>query len=369
MNAGLTMPTERPALLEPGPARRWLRILAVNTAGALGVTLLLTIVGAPWPFSASLVASLIYANCIGTPAALLLPPLARRFTGRPLLWPALLGALLALAVAGSLLAGLVLIAVGLVPAAQFWAAWAFGVRLAVVIVLGIGVSLFFYERTRARLAATTAELRARELAQARAEQLAAEARLAALEARLHPHFLFNALNAIQALIPEDPARAERLVGRLGGLLRYSLDRHPRSLVPLGQELTFIRGYLEIQAARFEARLRYRIEVPREIEAALIPALALHTLVENSVTHVAEARPEGAEIRVEGRREDDRLWLRVWDDGPGFRLEEIPPTHGLDTLRARLDALYGDEAGLQVSRDEAGASVALSLPAGSGEVGP
>lgn len=363
MSDEMTIPADRlegPALLSP---RRWLRILGVNAAGAVMVTLLLTVLGSRWSFGANLLASLIYANAIGIPAALLLPPLVRRLArDRPtLLWPGLLVSLLLLATVGSLLASLIVMALGVVPPAELWAAWSFGVRIAVVVTLGIGVSMYLYETTRAKLDQATLELTRKELERERAEKLATEVRLASLEARLHPHFLFNTLNAISGLITEDPDRAKRLVGRLAGLLRYSLDRHQR-LVPLAEELAFVRGYLEIQAARFEARLRYRIEVPRDAEAVLVPPLALQTLVENSVTHVAEARREGAEIRIEGSRLDDRLILRVWDDGPGFTLEEVPAGHGLDTLRVRLAALYGAEARLEVARENTGMCVALSLPA-------
>lgn len=223
MREGLTVPADRlgsPDLLSPG---RWLRILGTNTAGAVIVTGLLAVLGSQWSLSANLTASLIYANAIGIPAALCLPPLARRLAGRPaLLWPGLLGALLALAVAGSLAASLLVMGVGVVPPERIMAAWAFGLKIAVLVTLGIGVAMFLYESTRARLDQATLELKTKELERERAEKLATEARLAALEARLNPHFLFNTLTAIQALIPEDPERAERLVGRLGGLLRYSL---------------------------------------------------------------------------------------------------------------------------------------------------
>ncbi|MFQ5831056.1 MAG: sensor histidine kinase, partial [Candidatus Methylomirabilia bacterium] len=171
----------------------------------------------------------------------------------------------------------------------------------------------------------------------------------------------NTLNAIAALIPEEPERAERLVERLSELLRFSLDLSGRGTVALEKELEIVEAYLEIQGARLGERLRYRIEVPEALWPMPVPPLALHTLVENSVTHVAAERREGAEVRVTGKLLDGRPVLEVWDDGPGFRLDRIPPGRGLDTLRTRLAALFGARAGLEVARRNGGTSVALSLP--------
>ncbi|MFQ6020322.1 MAG: sensor histidine kinase, partial [Dehalococcoidia bacterium] len=360
----MTVPTDRRDSLGQRVARRGLWILAVNTAGALLVTLLLGLVGSGWPFRINLVVSLIFANSIGTPAGFILAPLTRRFRprGRAVQWLVLLAGLLAVTAVGSSLAGLILLAVPVVPPEQVWPVLSFGLRIAVPVTLGIGASMYLYERTRASLDATTLELRAKELERERLEKLAIEARLAALESRLHPHFLFNTLNAIHALIPEEPERADALLLRLAQLLRQSLATAERHTIPLGEELRIVSAYLEIEAARLGERLRYSIQIPEEaLREVPVPPLALHTLVENSVKHVAAERRDGAELRVEGSLRDDRLVLGVWDDGPGFSLEEIPAGHGLDNLKRRLAALYGASASLEVRRGEAGTRVALSLP--------
>ncbi len=352
------------SLPSPGP-RLWLRILLPNVAGALLAALMLVFLGGRRSLGASLLIALVYANCIGTMAALLLPSLTRRFAGwRLLQWLVLLAALLGLAAVGSLGASLLVTALGLVPAGQFWNLLAFSGRLAAVITLGVGVSMFLYETTRVRLDATTLDLRAKELEKARAEKLLVEARLASLESRLHPHFLFNTLTAITALVSEDPERAERLLAKVAALLRASLNTSLRHTVPLGDELALVRASLEIEQARLDARLRATIDIPAELEGCRVPPFSVHTLVENSVTHVAAARREGAEIRLDGRLVDGRLVLSVLDDGPGFELARVPPGHGLDTLRARLAALYGDDARLEAVRGAAGARVVMSLPAGS-----
>src|SRR5437879_4000998 len=123
----------------------------------------------------------------------------------------------------------------------------------------VGMGIAIYERTRARLDETRERLRARELEVERAQRLATDARLASLESRLHPHFLFNALAAIAGQVSEAPERAERLLVELADLLRASLDATKRHTVPLGDELTVVQSYLEIEHARLGERLRAKLE--------------------------------------------------------------------------------------------------------------
>lgn len=360
MNDG--SPVDPQGVLPYRSGQRWLRALGVNAAGALMVALLLQLLGRGWSFGATLLVALVFANSIGIPSAMLLPLLTRRLAprGRAVQWAGLLTGLLIVAGVGSLAAGGMVVTIGLIAPEEFWSLVSFGLHIGLVVTLGIGASLFLYESAKLRLEAATLELKATELARERAERLATEARLAALEARLHPHFFFNTVNAIAALIRKDPALAERLLVGLAGLLRVSLGTAERRTIPLGEELAVVRAYLEIQAARLGARLRYAFDIPREFEALEVPALSLHTLVDNSVTHVAAERREGAAIRIEGLL-GDRLALRVWDDGPGFRLEAVPPGRGLDTLRGRLAALYGADAALEIARADGGTWVTLFLP--------
>jgi LytS/YehU family sensor histidine kinase len=222
--------------------------------------------------------------------------------------------------------------------------------------------MFGYETLRARLRATELELRTRQLEEERARKLAAEARLSSLESRIHPHFLFNTLNSVSALIHEDPERAEQMVGRLAALLRFSLDANQRSLAPLDQELKIVRDYLEIEKARFGDRLRYSIDVPDELRNAEVPLLAVQTLVENSVKHVVARRREGGEICVRARAVDGSLAVDVSDSGPGFSIADAPAEHGLDNLIARLRALYPEGGRIETMKDEKGrAAVCVRLP--------
>jgi hypothetical protein len=193
----------------------------------------------------------------------------------------------------------------------------------------------------------------------RAQYETAQARLSSLESRLRPHFLFNTLNSIMALIPEDPAAAERVTERLAALLRYSLDNTGQSTVRLEQELKVATDYLEIEKTRFGERLHYAIDVPQDLMRVEVPPFSLQTLVENSVKY------GGGEIRVSAHNGNGRLVLRVWDSGSGFPDKpELPAGHGLRNLKERLDALWGNRAAVGFPRVAAGTVVEISLPATS-----
>jgi LytS/YehU family sensor histidine kinase len=196
----------------------------------------------------------------------------------------------------------------------------------------------------------------------RAIKLAAEARLASLQARLHPHFLFNTLNSISSLIPADPERAERLIERMAALLRFSLEVHRGGLVPLGQELKIVRDYLEIEQARFGRRLRYCIQAGEHLSEVAVPPLAVQTLVENSIKYAVAPNREGGEIRVQANQNNGCLRIDVVDTGEGFALDTAPSGHGLDNLRSQLAVLFGHSANLTVSRSEGWTTVSLIVPA-------
>ena len=205
-------------------------------------------------------------------------------------------ALVPLALIGTALACAVITLVGLRPAEPFWLCYRHDFSISVLITLMLGVSMGLYEVQRQRLDALTATLRARELAHERERKMALEAQLASLEARLQPHFMFNTLNAISALIQDDPAEAERTVERLAALLRFSLDATERGLVPLEHELKIVTDYLDIERTRFGDRLAYAIEIPPDIprvEAAYPrPEVVL-------LPHTRECRPSrrcGSTIR-------------------------------------------------------------------------
>jgi sensor histidine kinase YesM len=352
---------------ESGNAGRWLRLALVNTLAGTTVAVMFTVASGR-PFLRELASSLVFSHTIGTLAGVAVPAVGRRLNwdrGRRA-WIALTATLLGAAAVGCVTAAFIVVGVGLVPAAALGRLITGSLTVCAFVTLGFGGGMTVYEVTRSRLQATEAELRAREIERERAEKLLAEARLASLESRLHPHFLFNTLNAISALIPEQPERAEKLVEQLAALLRFSLDAGARHVVPLRTEVEIVRAYLGIEEARLGERLRHVIDVPAELDACAVPPLALHTLVQNSVKHVAAARREPTEIRVRAQEREGRLWLGVWDDGAAFSLTDAPAGHGLDGLRARLGVLYGGEGSLDVAGADGGKMVSLTLPLRRGE---
>jgi sensor histidine kinase YesM len=341
----------------------WLRILAVAAVLAALTTLTFGELGSLRSTLVSLAHSIVYTACICGLAGSVMPWLAQRLTDRrPLVrWTVLVLALLATAVVGTAVAATILVATGLESGSTIAAVFLAHLRIVVLIALTIGVGITLYESLRFRLEATTTQLRERELEQERTRKLALEARLSSLESRLQPHFLFNTLNAISALIQQDPERAEHTVERLAALLRASLDATGRGTVPLAREMEMVADYLEIEQARLGPRLSCALDVPPDVAGCDVLPLSVQTLVENSVKHAVATRRAGGKIRVAARGDDGRLTVEVWDDGPGFALEEIAQGHGLDTLRSRLVVRFGPAATLSVTRRDGGTVVGLSLP--------
>ncbi len=208
------------------------------------------------------------------------------------------------------------------------------------------------------------ELRDQERASARLEALATHARLESLRARLNPHFLFNALNSVAALIPEEPAAAEDAVERLGRLLRYTLAESDGP-VPFADEWAFTSSYLDIEALRLEDRLRVELDLNDEAMSVPVPPFSLQTLVENAVRHAAATQVGGARVLISARVVGSSLALTVADDGPGADASSIPTRGtGLSNLRERLRGRYGSSATLEVRSEATGGFTAtLVLPTG------
>ena len=245
---------------------------------------------------------------------------------------------------------------------MYWSRFQANLPFCIVITVVTGLDMAAYHTLLYKLQAATLELRTKPGEQERAYKLLAEAQLSSLESRIHPHFLFNTLNSIAALIPTDPQLAEDTVGKLASLLRFSLNANHSGLVPLSQELKIVRDYLEIEKTRFGARIRYEIAVPEALQDVKVPPLALQSLVENSVKHVVSQRNQGAMIQIAASQEANRIRLVVLDDGPGFSPGAITPEHGLGNLVARLELLYGAEGRLEVTRENEKTAVRLYFPA-------
>lgn len=307
--------------------------------------------------------SLIYSHCIGSLGFALMPRLWHAACEWPAwqAWTARVAGVFTIAVAGSMVACLIFVAVGFLPLREYWSQFLGSLKIAMFITVLATTAFGAYGTFRARLDQSALELQKTALERERALKLATEAQLASLESRIHPHFLFNTLNSISALIPDDPKRAERLVEQMAALLRFSLDANQHGLVPLSSELKIVSDYLEIEKARFGDRLRYRIDVAAGAGDARVPPLAVQTLVENSVKYAVAPHPGGGEIRVRGHRDNGLLRLEISDDGPAFRLDAAPSGHGLDNLKGRLSTLFGERAELALTREGDSNSVVLSVP--------
>lgn len=195
---------------------------------------------------------------------------------------------------------------------------------------------------------------------------AAETKLHVLISQLNPHFLFNCLNSVRALIAEDPARAHTAVTALSKLIRYSLQATRVATVPLEAELDMVTTYLMLEGIRFEERLRCEIEVAPETRAVQVPPMLVQSLVENGVKHGIERLPAGGTIAVASWLEGDALRVRVRNSGRlGSPVDGDSPRVGLHNARERLRLLYGPRASLAM-REAAGAVVAeLSVPISRG----
>ena len=306
--------------------------------------------------------ALVYANVAGVPAVFLGRRLVDRLVAcRVPLALAVLASTLLFSALGALLVQGLLTYAGLAEVPRFWTEYFQVLRATTLLSIGCALGALFYESMRARLREAEAQVHAHEIAEERTRKLAAEARLRSLEARLHPHFFFNTLNSISALITVDPPRAERLVGRLATLLRLSLDTTSQALIPLGQELAMVEDYVGIETVRFGDKLQGHLDVPAALHAARVPPLSIQSLVENAVKHGVTPQRGGGEVRVTARADDGRLHIEVSDSGPGFDLAAITPGHGLDNLVERLEALFGAQARLNVLRRGGCCVVEMVLP--------
>jgi LytS/YehU family sensor histidine kinase len=201
-------------------------------------------------------------------------------------------------------------------------------------------------------------VRAQEAATAEAQLLAHQAQLAALRSQVNPHFLFNALHSVGALVSVDPVRADRAIERLGDLLRYAL--HAGDEVPFCDEWQFTLDYLAFEELRLGERLRLRVHQDRAAGDVMVPPLILQPLVENAIRHGIADRPEGGALDVRAQFEGTRLVITIADDGPGPNGSR-PQGLGLATVRRRLAAIYGPDAALEIAGTP-GCRVTLAVPA-------
>ena len=199
----------------------------------------------------------------------------------------------------------------------------------------------------------------------------AQAQLQALRMQLNPHFLFNTLNAISSLMLKDVAAANKMISRLGELLRLVLENSDQQEVPLEQEIEFLRRYLEIEQIRFGDRLQLKLDFDSSTLQASVPNLILQPLVENAIQHAIQPQEAGGQIELRSTRDNGRLVLQVSDNGPGLTLDRPKSAEGsvegrerigLNNTRERLRKLYGENHQFDLSGNAMGGVTArLSIP--------
>lgn len=249
---------------------------------------------------------------------------------------------------------------GVSPMQSITRLWFVNDLITFVGVMAAGFARDFFVRNRQRqqetdrLQAQTAQLQA---------QLA-EARLEALRMQINPHFLFNTLHAVTALVERDPRGVRRMIARLSELLRYTLNQTAEQEVTVEEEMDFLRRYLEIMEIRFQGRLEVQMVVESGVGEALVPNLILQPLVENAVIHGIGNKLGTGRIEVGALRSGQSLHLWVRDNGPGFKRDA--PTAGggvgLRNVRSRLAELYGPAQSLDLlPGPDGGVSAEIRLP--------
>jgi hypothetical protein len=245
------------------------------------------------------------------------------------------------------------------PLLDFWKSPVLGWQLLMGLWLyGLFAGVSYAVQTRNRL-------HEQETLAARAEALAAAARLDAIRARLNPHFLFNALHTLAALVKFQPTMAENAIERLGDMLRYALKEDGRELVEFAEEYEFTRQYIAFEQLRYEDRLKVDLQIdPESFNFDVLP-FSIQTLAENAVRHAISIRPEGGSIWIKCSCQEDRLSVSVRDNGSGDGAEPGQSHQfGLRSLRERLRAAYGPCAELTVQDGREGFEAKFLVPSTS-----
>lgn len=194
------------------------------------------------------------------------------------------------------------------------------------------------------------QIRDRTIRTAELERLLAQSRLNMLRTQLHPHFLFNALNAISANVESAPRTARWMLEQLGDLLRLALDHAEDQVIPLQRELAFVDRYMKLQKVRYEDRLDVVLDVDPLALQALVPTFILQPLIENAIRHGIATRSTPGQIEIQAWCEGEEMHLSVRDDGPGLAANwdlERGAGVGLSNTRERLRRLYGDRQSFRI----------------------
>ena len=244
---------------------------------------------------------------------------------------------------------------------SFWETY----KIFLLVNLHFGVAIYWAVLSIYQAVRYYRKYRERELATSKLEARLAQSRLQVLKMQLHPHFLFNTLNAISELIYKDRESAERMIGDLSDLLRLSFENLEVQEISLKQELEFLRKYLEIEQMRFHDRLVVEMEISPDTLDASVPNMILQPLVENAIKHGIAPRSTGGKIEIGAVRNNGSLELSVSDNGIGVPFNDVANVSdgvGLSNTRRRLKHLYGDRHKFELSAAAlSGLKVNLRIP--------
>jgi sensor histidine kinase YesM len=234
--------------------------------------------------------------------------------------------------------------------------------LMVVALLAIifGLAGLAYESVSVRLQETASKLAEKEVREQQLLRLKTQAELEAIRAKVNPHFLFNTLNSIASLIPEDPDKAEDTVQRLSNLFHYVLSASDSDVVPLEKELDFVGQYLQIEKVRLGERLDYTIEKGTSLDGTVIPSMLLQPIVENSVKYGIAPHKNGGRIEIRCHRQGDRCQITIADTGRGFDTASTVEGFGISGVRRRLELNYPGNYGFDITSGS-GVTVQIEIP--------
>ena len=193
------------------------------------------------------------------------------------------------------------------------------------------------------------------------QALNAETELKNLRSQLNPHFMFNAMNSIRALIDEDPSKSKKAITELSNVLRNSLVHTKKELVSLKQEMTMVSDYLSLEKIRYEERLQVKLEISEESLFCQIPPLLIQTLVENAIKHGISKFKKGGELHISARLEGELLNIKISNPGSLFSQSESGTQIGIENTQKRLELLYGKMASFTLGSNQNGVVANISIP--------
>lgn len=189
-----------------------------------------------------------------------------------------------------------------------------------------------------------------EIERWRLEAAVKDAELNALRAQINPHFIFNCLNNIRALVLEDTEKAREAIIKLSDLLRYTIQSNKKKNNRLEEELAIVRSYLDLESIHMETRLSYQIDSPTKLDEQMVPSMSVQILVENAIKHGLSKLPAGGQVLIDVKEMDQHLQIEVRNTGKLLSRDEQSTGVGLRNIRERLHLLYGINAGLTLEQN-------------------